>query len=356
MMNKIRQLFIEYGVQQNNMNIYYHGWVNKQTLSEAWLSSDIWFYPCTFMETFCLTALEAALTKTLVITNDLAGLQNTVDDRGVIIKGDPNENLWQENALAEIKKYLDLENIEMKNELIEKNYLWASTLSWDSQANKLLEEYILLEKLEYKGIYNWTNDLPFGNKKYFLDVIEYFNNNYSKVKNGETINVLEVGSYTGISLINLVLLIPNSIGFGIDKWEKYIEENENQIIEILYNIDELEIEASFYKNVEVAGIKERIHGIRGDSYEILIEMIKENKIFDFIYVDGSHKLLDCYSDLILSWKLLNEGGILAIDDYLYNMEWSVVESPFEGINHFLNKFEKEIKILHKGYRVFLQKI
>jgi hypothetical protein len=356
MMSKIRQLFIEYSVQQNNMNIYYHGWVNKQTLSEAWLSSDIWFYPCTFMETFCLTALEAALTKTLVITNDLAGLQNTVDDRGVIIKGDPNENLWQENALAEIKKYLDLENIEMKNELIEKNYLWASTLSWDSQANKLLEEYILLEKLEYKGMYNWTNDLPFGNKKYFLDVIEYFNNNYSKVKNGETINVLEVGSYTGISLINLVLLIPNSIGFGIDKWEKYIEGNENQIIEILYNIDELEIEASFYKNVEVAGIKERIHGIRGDSYEILIEMIKENKIFDFIYVDGSHKLLDCYSDLILSWKLLNEGGILAIDDYLYNMEGPVVESTFECINHFLNKFEKEIKILHKGYRVFLQKI
>jgi hypothetical protein len=356
MMSKIRQLFIEYGVQQNNMNIYYHGWVNKQTLSEAWLSSDIWFYPCTFMETFCLTALEAALTKTLVITNDLAGLQNTVDDRGVIIKGDPNENLWQENALAEIKKYLDLENIEMKNELIEKNYLWASTLSWDSQANKLLEEYILLEKLEYKGMYNWTNDLPFGNKKYFLDVIEYFNNNYSKVKNGETINVLEVGSYAGISLIKLVSLIPNSFGIGIDKWEKYIEGNKNQIIEILYNIDELGIEASFYKNVEISGLKDRIQGIKGDSFELLMEMVKESKTFDFIYVDGSHKLLDCYSDIILTWKLLNQGGILAIDDYLYNMEGSIVESPFEGINHFLNKFEKKIKILHKGYRVFLQKI
>jgi hypothetical protein len=38
------------------------------------------------------------------------------------------------------------------------------------------------------------------------------------------------------------------------------------------------------------------------------------------------------------------------------MEGDVVDSPFEGINHFLNKFQKEIKILHKGYRVFLQKI
>jgi predicted O-methyltransferase YrrM len=84
--------------------------------------------------------------------------------------------------------------------------------------------------------------------------------------------------------------------------------------------------------------------------------MKENKMFDFIYVDGSHLSFDCYSDLIISWRLLENGGILAIDDYLYNMEGDVVDSPFEGINHFLNKFQKEIKILHKGYRVFLQKI
>jgi FkbM family methyltransferase len=143
MMNKIRQLFIEYGVQQNNMNIYYHGWVNKKVLAEAWLSSDIWFYPCTFMETFCLTALEAALTQTLVITNNLAALQNTVNNRGVIINGNPFEPEWQETALDVIKKYLDPANKSLKNELIERNFKWASTLSWASQSNKLLEQYIL---------------------------------------------------------------------------------------------------------------------------------------------------------------------------------------------------------------------
>jgi hypothetical protein len=174
-----------YNVAENNMNIYYHGWVNKQTLAESWLTADIWFYPCTFMETFCLTALEAALTKTLVITNNLAALQNTVGHRGVIIKGEPMESEWQEKALAKIKKYLDPANKSLKNELIERNYEWASTLSWESQARKLLDEHILQEKLEYKGMYNWTNDLPFGHKKYFLDVIDYFNNNYTKVQNGE---------------------------------------------------------------------------------------------------------------------------------------------------------------------------
>ena len=350
MMKQIKQLMTE----QNNLNIYYHGWVNKQTLAEAWTTADIWFYPCTFKETFCLTALEAALTKTLVITNNLAALQNTVGQRGVIIKGDATEIEWQEKALIKIKKYLDPVNIKLKNDLIKNNYEWASTMCWESRANKLLREYILQEKLEYKGMYNWTNDLPFGHKQYFLDAIEYFNNHYAKNKT-ENIKVLEIGTYTGISLINIVKLIPNSIGLGLDKWTNYIEGDENKKVDILDNIDELGIEASFYKNIAVSGLEDRIKGIKGDSYEVLFDMLRDNERFDFIYVDGSHKAFDCYSDLILSWRLLTKGGLLAIDDYLYNTDISVVDSPFEGINHFLNKHSNEIKLLHKGYRVFLQK-
>ena len=205
-------------------------------------------------------------------------------------------------------------------------------------------------------MYNWTNDLPFGHKKFFLETIDYFNNNYPKVKNGETITVLEVGTYAGISLINIVKLIPKSIGYGLDKWSNYIESDLLNSVEILNNIDELKVESSFYKNVAVEGLEDRIHGIKGDSYEVLIEMMKENKRFDFIYVDGSHKAFDCYSDLMISWRLLERGGILAIDDYLYNSEDVVINSPFEGVNHFLKKHDKEIKILHKGYRVFLTKV
>lgn len=348
MMNQIKSLMSEYKVEQNGMNIYYHGWVNKKSLSDAWLSADVWFYPCTFMETFCLTALEAALTKTLVITNDLAALQNTVGHRGVIIKGDPKENEWKETALKKIKKYLDPSNIHLKNEVIERNYEWASNLSWENQANKLLNEYIMHEKLEYKGMYNWTNDLPEGHKTYFLQAIDYFNNNYAKFKNGK-IKVLEVGTYAGISLINIVKSIPNSIGFGVDKWENYDEIN------LLNNIDELEVESSFYKNIITEGLEDRIKGIKGDSGEILFQMMMDKEDFDFIYIDGSHLSFDCYSDLIISWRLLNKGGLLAIDDYLYN-HGDFINSPFEGVNHFLKKYKNEITILHKDYRIFLQKI
>ena len=138
-------------------------------------------------------------------------------------------------------------------------------------------------------------------------------------------------------------------------WTNYIEGDENKKVDILDNMDELGVESSFYKNIAVSGLEDRIKGIKGDSYEVLFDMLREGRVFDFIYVDGSHKAFDCYSDLILCWRLLAKGGLLAIDDYLYNAEGAVVDSPFEGINHFLNKHSNEIKLLHKEYRVFLQK-
>jgi tetratricopeptide (TPR) repeat protein len=138
-MREIKKLLFEY----KHMNINYHGWVNKQTLADAWLSADIWFYPCIFMETFCLTALEAATTKTFAITNDLAALQNTVGDRGSVIKGDASTKEWQDKALQTLFYYMDERNSIEKEYLIEKNYQWASKLTWKNQAQKLLSNYIL---------------------------------------------------------------------------------------------------------------------------------------------------------------------------------------------------------------------
>jgi hypothetical protein len=124
------------------MNIYYHGWVSKQELSLAWLTSDIWFYPCTFMETFCLTALEAAVTNTVAICSNLAALKNTVGYRGILIDGDPTLESWQDNAINVL--FNSITNLQLKNHLLSSNYLWAKNMSWKNQANLLLSKYIKL--------------------------------------------------------------------------------------------------------------------------------------------------------------------------------------------------------------------
>jgi len=359
-MQNIKTLFEKYDAYNHGMNIYYHGWVNKKTLANAWLTADIWFYPCTFMETFCLTALEAAATKTLVITNHLAALQNSVGNRGIIIKGDATTQEWHEKALTKIFKVMDSTDNKMKNVLIDANYEWAKDLSWENRASVLLDTFILKDKFEYKGMYNWTHDLPKGEKKHFLDAIEYFNTSYKKPVTSDIntpvencIKVLEIGTYTGMSLIHIVSLIPNSIGIGLDMWSDY---KETGIDGIHNNIVNLGIEKSFEHNVRLAGLQDRIKGVKGNSTEVLMNMIKSADKYDFIYVDGSHMLLDCYSDLLLAWEVLNMGGLMAIDDYLYNVNDGILVSPYHAVNKFLEKYKDNIKILHAASRVFVQKV
>ena len=344
-MLEIRRLLTEYG---STHNIHYHGWVDKKTLANAWSESDIWFYPCIFMETFCLTALEAARNKTLVVTNNLAALQNTVGDRGIVIPIDRMEDVltreWQMRALVAMKPYLTGEEDDVKR-LIDRNYEWASELSWENRAKEMLSCYILTHPYQYKGMYNWSNDLPFDSKRIFMSMINLFNKNNIRIKP----RILEIGVYTGMSLIELLRYIPGSVGTAIDPWKKYDENG------LLQTMDELKIEDSFYHNISTAGLEERVSVHKGDSLHVLMDMIKKKEMFDFIYVDGSHLMLDCHVDLILSFQLLEKGGMMAIDDYLYNMD-KPIESPFEGVNRFLAKFNGQYKILSKGYRVFLEKL
>ncbi len=343
-MQEIRELLSK--LSESKYGIHYHGWVSKQELAEAWKTADIWFYPCTFMETFCLTALEAASSKTFVVTNDLAALQNTVGDRGAIIQGDPTTKEWQNKALNTLFHYMEPKNGELKNALIDKNFKWASSLSWESQSQKMLDTYILPHsKFEYKGMYNWTDDLPEGNKQIFEEMITYFN----KKQICPNSRILEIGTYAGISLIHIVNTIPGSTGIGVDTWSNY---NENNLLE---NVCNLKVKDSFYKNITTAGLQDRIKGIQMDSTQALVSFITNREKFNFIYIDGSHLLLDCYVDLVLAWEILVSGGVLVVDDYLYKQS-STLESPFEAVNHFLKRYEGKYKLLLKSYRVFLEKI
>jgi hypothetical protein len=349
-MIKIKKLLYSY--LEKNIGIYYHGWVSKIKLAEAWKTSTFWFYPCTFMETFCLTALEAAKYKTLAITNNLAALENTVGDRGIIIHDDPTTNEWQQKALFVIKQLLTTDKYDFYcKKQIENNYKWASSLSWSSQATKLLNDYILKYNIEHKGMYNWTNNVPYGSREIFLNIIDYFNKNYKTDKDiyYNNIKILEIGTYTGVSLINIVKLIHNSIGYGLDKWETY-EDNE-----LLTNKDTLEIEISFYNNVKNANMENKIFGIKDLSINKLIQFIQNNTKFDFICVNKTQVLLDYYTILVLSWSILENGGILVIEDCLYKEGENILNKQSEEINHFLKVFKKQYKILNIGYHIFLEK-
>ena len=383
-------------LKEPKYNIYYMGWTSKEKLAQSWKTADVWLYPCIFRETFCLTALEAAISKTLVVTNDLAALKNTVGDRGVVVPiGDELiSEKWYDECLEKMFDVLD--NREKREYYINKNYEWAKNLTWKNRANSLLELLdcknnkvnknieIVKEKekekedhgtqkyidntLKYMGMYNWTNDLPEGSRNIFIEMLKQFNQSNNK----QNKQILEIGTYTGVSFINIMENVFNSFGTVIDNWIDYKEINEcNE--NITEKIQQNNIEKYFYDNIKIKKLENRVKVFKGDSTENLIKIIKLNNEnngikaypvqgtgdklskFDLIYVDGSHRLLDCYIDLILSWELLEKNGMMIIDDYLFNKD-NILESPYEAVNQFLEKYKNKYTLLHKSYRVFLIKI
>jgi len=199
-------------------------------------------------------------------------------------------------------------------------------------------------ELNLAGMKNWIHGLPVPNDK------TIFENVLKLVSSTNAPLILEVGTYVGVSLINILERVPNSIGYAVDNWS--LDQKE------CYRGD-IDLKSTFFSNIKKAGMENRVFMYEGDSLNTLTTFLSNSLKFDFIYVDGSHKCLETYSDLVLSWGCLKKNGILAIDDYLWNLHDPRVddfEKPVRAIDYFLNKIKGKYEPIDIGYRVFIKKI
>lgn len=61
--------------------------MNQQVLAKELLAADIWAYPTSFLETFCITALEAMAANLKIITSSCGNIPYVVGDAGICIPG-----------------------------------------------------------------------------------------------------------------------------------------------------------------------------------------------------------------------------------------------------------------------------
>lgn len=117
-------------------------------------------------------------------------------------------------------------------------------------------------------------------------------------------------------------------------------------------IDMPAVEARFWSNIkEATRAEQKVSLMRMPSSKALAELATFKNTFDFIYVDGSHAPDDAFADGLGAWKLLNQGGVMLFDDYLYPHE-----NTSEGIDRFLDHHKGKYEIIINNYQLAVRKI
>lgn len=90
-----------------------------------------------------------------------------------------------------------------------------------------------------------------------------------------------------------------------------------------------------YKN-----LGHEVSQIRLKSNEGLKMFLKENRTFDLIYIDGYHEDLTPTIDFALSYELLNDKGIIMLDDYRWR-----------DVKDLKDLCDRHLKLVHQCWKV-----
>ena len=168
--------------------------------------------------------------------------------------------------------------------------------------------------------------------KWFLNNFDIFNFFLPKEKNSK-FDYLEVGCFEGLSSFFVLSEYKAVNAILLDIWDmpnpnsKTLSHNFNSI------------EKAFDNNLSGFNFTK----IKDDSVVAMRKLFKQNKSFDFIYIDGSHNGEDILSDAIEAFKILKKEGLIFFDDFLQHDKNRALQS-YEGIEKFLTLYSSYIKI------------
>lgn len=113
--------------------IHYMGEKPNDIIIDEFMSSGVWLYPTNFLETYCISALEAQMAGCLCITSSIASLPEIVGNRGVVITSPYNSPQYIEDVLKSVRVFLKTDLYDNKIRQAKK---WASEQSWEKAFSK----------------------------------------------------------------------------------------------------------------------------------------------------------------------------------------------------------------------------
>jgi glycosyltransferase involved in cell wall biosynthesis len=132
--NKIEEL--------KQFGVVYHDRVSQENLAEEFLSAGAWIYPTWFNETSCISAMEAQAAGLRIVTSNIAALQETVANRGVLLNGSWTTPEYKADFINNVVSALIAEGDSDRKQL--QDYA-KQNFSWDSLAqewNQMFKELI----------------------------------------------------------------------------------------------------------------------------------------------------------------------------------------------------------------------
>jgi predicted O-methyltransferase YrrM len=188
-----------------------------------------------------------------------------------------------------------------------------------------------------------SNDWFSSHVPFWLSAIEDYDLRDKHLK------VLEIGSWEGLSSYFILSEISNAHLTCVDTWEGSVE-HKSYNFPSEFNL--LNIEKTFDKNMSL--FESRFTKFKGTSLSFFLNNSTSQK-FDFIYVDGSHEFNDVLTDIFFSFQMLEIGGIMVMDDYLWNVHENSRLNSMIAINFFLRVQKGSYKIIFVTTQVAIVK-
>jgi predicted O-methyltransferase YrrM len=166
----------------------------------------------------------------------------------------------------------------------------------------------------------------------------------------EPIRILEIGSWEGRSATWFLNFFKRSTIVCIDTFAGNTEEQTYKKL----SRELPAVESRFDRNLAQFGA--RIEKIKSQSALALERLKEQERRFELVYIDGSHRRDDVMVDSLGGWRLLAPGGIVIWDDYTYAMHLPPEERPQPAIDAFLAEHHGHFRLLAKTKQVIVERL
>ena len=327
---------------KNDKRIEFLGNVSEERLIELYSKSIVVpFVPIN--EDYGLITIEAFKSKKPVITcNDSGEPTCIVKDgiNGFIVEPNPKK-------IAEKINFF-IENPEIAKKMGEVGFNSIKDITWDNVVNNLLGIYaethknfgniqrnmlgthkdntssdviITYNHNEEKGILNIYRKMAQNIEGWFYPPNDFIWNYILSIQKGS--NLLEVGCYKGKSaLLSLLHTRPDEKHMLLDK------KIQPELLDLIRSLR----------------LTDRVEIFEGDSH-----ISKEHKFYKYLYrwihIDASHEYEDVLNDIKTYEPVLDENGILCLDD-TFNHEWPGVTM---ALGRYIITYKEKLVILCTGF-------